>query len=175
MSYDPYAAGSDLPPEYEPVEQPGAYSQARKRVQAPAIALIVVGILNVLWVGWTFFNVGMMTLTPANEFHQRMLDLYQSFPQMQAEVSKRPPDELKAQSLFIGWAWVALGLLSTMLTLAGGIRMLSLKNYALGIAGAICASLPCLTCGGCCLFGEIIGIWTLIVLMNPEVRAAFQG
>src|SRR5579875_1003847 len=95
MSYDPYAAGSDLPPEYEPVEQPRAFNQARKRVQAPAIALIVVGILNMLWVGWTFFNVGMMTLTPANQFHKQMLDLYQSFPQMQAEMSKRSPDELK--------------------------------------------------------------------------------
>ncbi len=174
MSYDPYAAGSDLPPEYEPVEQPRAFNQARKRVQAPAIALIVVGILNMLWVGWTFFNVGMMTLTPANQFHKQMLDLYQSFPQMQAEMSKRSPDELKTQSLFIGWAWVALGLLSTVLVLAGGIRMLSLKNYALGIAGAVSAALPCLTCGGCCLFGEIIGIWALIVLINPEVREAFH-
>ncbi len=173
MSYDPYAAGSDLPPEDDFPARPGGFSQAGGRVQAPAIALIVVGILNVLWVGWTFFNVAMMTLTPADQFHKQMVNLYQAFPQMQTEMNKRAPDELKNQTLFIGWGWVALGLLSTVLVLVGGIRMLSRKNYALGVCGAICAALPCLTCGGCCGFGEIIGIWALIVLLNPEVREAF--
>jgi hypothetical protein len=174
MSYDPNDAFSDVPPEYDPAAQPpGERERIKGRVQVPAIALIVAGILNVLGVGWGFFNVAMTTLVPANQFHQQMLDIYQSFPQMQAELSKRSPDELKNQSMIVGWGWVGLGLLSTVLTIAGAVRMLALKNYALGICGAISAAIPCISCVGCCGIGEIIGIWALVVLLNAEVRDGF--
>jgi hypothetical protein len=175
MSYDPYASGSDIPPEYGPAEPwPRHLAEIKSRVQAPAIALMVVGILNLLGVAWGFFNVVITTLTPANQFHQKMLDLYQAFPQLQAELNKMSPDELKNQAMFVSWGMVTLGLVIAVLTIAGGVCMLLLKNYALGICGAICAAIPCLSCGGCCLFGEIIGIWALVVLLSTEVRAAFQ-
>jgi hypothetical protein len=176
MSFDPFASESALPPDYgaaAPMSgEPTAYG--RQRVQAPAIALIVVAILNLLGTGWIFFNVASMALTPANRLHEQMLDVYQSFPEMKAELNKKSPDELKNQILLMGWGWVALGLLTAALTLAGGVRMLSLKNYALGICGAICAALPCVSGMACCGAGEIIGIWALIVLMNADVRAAFR-
>lgn len=175
MSYDPNAFSPELPPEYDPSAQPpGDLGGIKSRVQAPAIALIVVGILNLLGVAWGFFNVIMTTLTPANQFHQQMLEIYKAFPQMQTELNKRSPDELKNQAMFVSWAMVGLGLLISVLTIIGSVRMLSLKNYALAVCGAICAAIPCASCGGCCAFGEIIGIWALIVLINPEVRAAFQ-
>ncbi len=175
MSFDPFASGSDVPPEYNPAAPPtGDGAAIRQRVQAPAIALIVIGIINELAIGWILVNVVMMTTTPADRLHEQMLDMYQSFPEMKAELSKKSPDELKTQIMVMGWGWVALGLLSSTLTLIGGIRMLSLKNYALGICGAICAALPCLSGLACCGVGEIVGIWALVVLINPDVRAAFH-
>jgi hypothetical protein len=174
MSYDPYAESSNLPPEYGPVMPPGSLEEIKGRVQAPAIALIVAGILNLLGVGWGFFNVLMAALTPANQFHQQMLDMYQAFPQLQAELNKRSPDELKNQGMVVSGSMVVLGLVIAVLATVGGIRMLALKNYALAVCGAISAAIPCLSCGGCCCFGEVIGIWALIVLLSEEVRAAFQ-
>jgi hypothetical protein len=174
MSYDPYASGSEPPSEYDgPAPPPGELGAIKGRVQAPAIALIVVGILNLLGVGYGVFNGAMVTFTPANRLHQQMLEMYQQFPQMQAELNKRSPDELKTQAMFMNWIAVVLGLVITVLTIVGGIRMLALKNYALAVCGAISAAIPCLSCGGCCCFGEAIGIWALIVLLNAEVRAAF--
>ena len=174
MSNDPYASGSE-PPEYESAEpMPDNLAAIKGRVQAPAIALIVVGILNLLGVGWGLINTTLTALTPANQFHQQALDIYQKFPEVQAEVRKRSPDELKTQTMSFLGIGVGLGLVCAVLTLAGSIRMLSLKNYALGICGAICAAIPCLSIGGCCCFGEIIGIWALVVLANAEVRAAFH-
>ena len=175
MSYDPFASGSDVPPEYDPTALPrGNLEGIKSRVQAPAIALIVVGILDLLGACWGLFNSITATLTPAKQFHQQVLELYQAFPQLKAEVSKRSPEELKNQSMFISWTVVIFGLTISMLTIAGGVRMLSLKNYALAICGAISAAIPCISCGGCCLFGEAIGIWALVVLLNNEVREAFH-
>ena len=58
--------------------------------------------------------------------------------------------------------------------LVGGIRMLSLKNYGLAIVASILAAIPGFSCSGCCGFGAIIGIWALVVLINADVREAFQ-
>lgn len=174
MSNDPYASGSE-PPEYESAEpMPDNLATIKGSVQAPAIALIVVGILNVLGTGWGVFNTIVAAMTPAGQLHKQMLDIYQAFPQIQAELNKRSPDELKNQALILWGVWTCLALVCALLTLLGGIRMVSLKNYALGICGAICAAIPCLSFSGCCCFGEIIGIWALVVLANPEVRAAFH-
>lgn len=38
---------------------------------------------------------------------------------------------------------------------------------------AILAMIPCVS--PCCLLGLPLGIWALIVLLKPEVKAAFQG
>ena len=57
--------------------------------------------------------------------------------------------------------------------LFGGLKMKNLQSYGLAMAAAIMAMLPC-TVGWCCLLGLPLGIWALIVLMKPEVKAAFR-
>ena len=176
MSFDPYASGSDQPLDNgSAAPPPGHATNVRQRVQAPAIALMVVGIVNLLGVAWISFNVGSMTLISANRLQEQMLDMYKSFPEIQAELTKKPADELKNQIVLTGWGFVALGLLSSALTIGGGIRMLSLKSYSLGICGAIFAALPCVSGLACCGVGEIIAIWALVVLLNAQVREAFQS
>jgi hypothetical protein len=175
MSYDPYAYGADVPPDEAGITRPaGEVNYASQRVKIPAIGLLVTGLLNLLGAGWIFLNVGLATMRPANEITQQAKDMYQSFPEMQAELAKKSPEELKAQFMLIGWGWVAAGLLGALLPIAGGIRMLSLKNYSLSICGAIAAAIPCVSCTGCCGIGQITGIWALVVLLNEEVKAAFR-
>jgi phage FluMu protein Com len=53
----------------------------------------------------------------------------------------------------------------------GAIRMKQLKNYNLAIAASILAMLPC---SACCILGLPVGIWSLVVLCNRDIRAAFQ-
>lgn len=55
--------------------------------------------------------------------------------------------------------------------LYGANRMKQLKNYKLAIATSILAMLPC---SACCVLGLPVGIWSLVVLCNPDVRAAFH-
>ena len=57
--------------------------------------------------------------------------------------------------------------------LFGAMKMNKLQNYGMAMAGTIAAMLPCTLC---CIIGLPLGIWSLVVLMKPEVKAAFgQG
>jgi len=49
--------------------------------------------------------------------------------------------------------------------------MMKLNNYGLCIAASIAALVPCLT--PCCCLGLPAGVWALVVLCKPEVKAAF--
>jgi hypothetical protein len=62
--------------------------------------------------------------------------------------------------------------LLSVLALAGARHMLVLRSYRLAMTSAVLTAIPCVT--PCCLLGQIAGIWAVIVLMQPDVRRAFQ-
>ncbi|MCA9119786.1 MAG: hypothetical protein H6822_34740 [Planctomycetaceae bacterium] len=53
----------------------------------------------------------------------------------------------------------------------GAMRMKQLKSYPLAIAASILAMLPC---SACCILGLPVGIWSLVVLCNRDIRKAFR-
>jgi hypothetical protein len=67
-------------------------------------------------------------------------------------------------------ATVAVMVPQCLLMLAGGISMHQHKRRWLAIAGAWAGIMP--FCG-CYVFSLISGIWALMVLRRPEVRALF--
>jgi hypothetical protein len=59
----------------------------------------------------------------------------------------------------------------SVLIIVGCVRMMKLKGYGLAITACI---LSMINCFGCCLIGLPFGIWTLVMLLKPEVRDAFR-
>jgi hypothetical protein len=55
----------------------------------------------------------------------------------------------------------------------GGIQMLKARKYSLAMFAAILALIPVSSI--CCIPGIPIGIWALVVLRDPEVRAIFES
>jgi hypothetical protein len=55
----------------------------------------------------------------------------------------------------------------------GSMKMKNLQSYGLAMTAAIIAMVPCIS--PCCLLGLPAGIWALVVLMKPEVKAAFTN
>jgi hypothetical protein len=55
----------------------------------------------------------------------------------------------------------------------GAIKMMKGQNRTLAMAAAVLSIVPIT----CCAFplGMIFGIWALVVMMNPEVKAYFAG
>ncbi len=183
MSYDPYASGSDEPRPGEPSEYDRPSSvrpdQMKARVQGPAVALIIVGILNLLLAllqtGGTVY-IGLQSPEEAKKQQQTFMKLLpkEFQDEMEKEQQKQSPEEEKVRSVALNIGMSLVMLLVAILSLLGGIRMLSLRSYALCVAGAVSAAIPCISCSGCCGFGEIIGIWAVVVLLNPDVKAAFH-
>ena len=180
MSYDPYSSYADEPRPGEPYEdrirQPlGGDTYIRGRVQAPAIGLIVVGVLNLFFALYMVVNSLFTTVMPAEKLKAQQMAMYDALPPgMRGEAEQKTAGEMKTQAMLVNWPLTLFAFLASVLPIVGGIRMLSLKSYALSMCGAICAAIPCMSIMACCGVGEGIAIWAIIVLLNPEVKAAFQ-
>jgi hypothetical protein len=145
-------------------------------VQLPAIFLIVVAGLNVLGGLYFLYNAVLATITPGEVQKQRQEELLRAFgfdPQQLAQFAKTP-EETRNTAMMVNWPLAVLALLGSVLTLLGGIGMYRLRWYGLAVTGSIIAAIPCISCLGCCGVGEGIGIWSLVVLLNEEVKAAFR-
>ena len=144
------------------------------RVIPPAIGLIVVAVCNCLICLYFIFSSMYSLSLPDKQFVEQATMFYP--PEMKAEFNKNgpPPQVLKNYTLVIGVGGGSLGLILSLLTMFGAIRMMSLKSYGLAVFVSVLAMVPCVSCVGCCGMGEGIGIWSLIVLLSPEVRAAFR-
>jgi hypothetical protein len=66
-----------------------------------------------------------------------------------------------------------LGPVSSLLTLVGGIQMARWRSYGLAVAGSVLAAIP--FCNMCCGVSTGVGIWALLVLNRPEVKAGFKA
>jgi hypothetical protein len=165
MSYDDQPLDHDASPERQQVSDAVA-----SRVRIPAIFLIVVGVLNLLGAGWGIVN-GIPAATDPQKAVQDGLDAEQQ--KMLKDAGFEPVQFVK--SVGIGQIVVdGVGLLAAVVTILGGVRMLSLKNRGLAIFSSILAAIPCLSSMGCCGIGIGVGIWSLVVLMNADVKAAFR-
>jgi hypothetical protein len=183
MSYTPdLPPDADVPPGLPDRPADIDASGVRKRAQVPAVLLIVVGVLNLLMALWPAYQgVQVSRITPEQ--------LAQIEEQTEKNMKKDPEqskqwEELKKQGYsvasFLRWgivfffSWAGVDALAAVLTILGGVRMWALKSYALAVFAAILAAIPFVSCSGCFLLGEAVGLWALIVLMNADVRAAFR-
>lgn len=65
-----------------------------------------------------------------------------------------------------------IGLAIGGVILAGALKMKEGRSYGFALAAAILAMVPCVS--PCCCLGLPFGIWALVVLIKPEVKAAFR-
>jgi hypothetical protein len=140
--------------------EPGAYPPrppAAEQVRLPAIFLLVTGILGavgqVISLLFTLLGTG--------------LDL--------ASAHLGPSEEAIANAMSGTMAvfFSILGLLTAAVIVFGALRMKDLRSHSLAVAASVIAMVPCAS--PCCLLGLPVGIWALVVLLRPEVKAAFTA
>ncbi|MEY4386690.1 MAG: hypothetical protein RLY20_1973 [Verrucomicrobiota bacterium] len=66
-----------------------------------------------------------------------------------------------------------IGIIMSVVIFLGAQKMKKLESYNFAMTATIIAMVPCIS--PCCLVGLPIGIWALVILMKPEVKAAFQS
>jgi hypothetical protein len=158
------------PPEYDPSElydEPGRppaswqFDQnvregANRLVTPPAVCLLITGILGVL------ANCVRAVVVLAGGGGQPPGADVPDF--MRKAMEMVTPEMVLISSLVFGSV--------SLVIVLGAIQMLRRRMYGLAIASSILAmiNIECL----CCVFGLPVGIWSLAVLLKPEVRSVFQ-
>ena len=126
---------------------------AGEAVKGPAIGLIVTAIL-----GFIAQIAGIvMSLLPKPA---------QTFP------AGSPEAMIHSFSGSIGVITSIVGIIAAIVILIGAMKMKNLESHGWAVAVSVIALLPCVS--PCCLVGLPIGIWALVVLNKPEVKAAFH-
>lgn len=139
---------------------PGAgEASAREQLAAPALLLLLGGALALLNL------LASLALQPAVE--RFLTERALGTPELQQALRE-------ALAVLDGPVTKVLTLLrfaSSGLMTWGAWQMKQLKRYPLAVTAAILGLLP----GGCCCLTLPVGIWALVVLLKPEVRAAFRA
>jgi uncharacterized membrane protein len=148
------AAALPIAPSTIPAIAPGVGSVDQLR--GPAVGLIVTAILGYLvtiaGIIWNLFGAGMA--------------------RSQSGVN---PEFEQYFNMFAGtWGVISgiFGLVVSSLILFGALKMNKLESHSWAMTASILALVPCVS--PCCLVGLPIGIWSLVVLSKPEVKALFQ-
>mgnify|MGYP000843977813 CR=1 FL=1 len=136
------------------MNDPASQTSVADRVKVPGILLIVLGVLTDLAGVWQIVSNALGIRLPGQEVPPGM-EGFMHF--------------METFGIVLG----ALNLISGVVLVLGGLSLMRRKSYGLAMTGAILAIVPGFSC--CCLFGMPLGIWALLLLLKPEIKAAFQG
>lgn len=155
---NPYASSNYVTPTYAssgyaPVGQPQRETAPGKLVAA-AMGLIAVAVLGLLFSGLSF----------AMSFGEAEVD--PTAPPMVQDFQRGTvgPVATGIQGGFI---------MLNLFIIACAVQMMTLRSWGLGVTGSVLAMLNIGSC--CCVVGLPIGIWSLTVLMSPEVMTVFSA
>ena len=144
---------------YGSMNSPGG-AGAKEAVMLPAILLMVLSAIAVL--------LGLINV----------LQSFGATDPAVVEALDNPELPEGARQLLAGMTSSGGKLLFTLPTLLlhglvffGALKMKNLQSYGLSMAAAIIAVIPC--CGPCVCLAIPVGVWALVVLNKPEVKAAF--
>jgi len=138
-----------------------ARDAALQKIKAPAVAMIVLAILNIVLSLW---NLIKLIFFPPN-LNQELA----KYPQFQD-----PQIQHMLQMFYgpIGIGSAIFTLVMGIVILFGAVQMRKLENYVFALVAAILAILPCVS--ACCILGLPFGIWALVVMNKPEVKSQFK-
>ena len=160
--------GTDLPGASEPEDRGPWYDVAVRRVQSPGSLLQLFGIISLFI---TVVYTALLFVSP----DIILRDQYAFIAKFQERnvAQKMPPYEEWVKSQQIQNAvFQVLALVGSIVIFIAGGRMKQLQSYGLCMTGSILAALPLCT-HNCCCFSTPIGIWAIVVLINPDVKLAF--
>ncbi len=129
---------------------------ARQQATGPAIGLLITGIVGAFFALFTVLGIGLGSLAM---FGRRWID---DVPDWYGEMFEG--------AFAMGSAVV--GLAVAVFIIFAALKMKDLQQWGLAVAAAVLAMLPCIS--PCCLIGLPVGIWSLVVLMRPEIKSAFS-
>jgi phage FluMu protein Com len=74
--------------------------------------------------------------------------------------------------ILINMIGIGLGIAVNGVIVLGAFKMQRLENYPLAVTAAVLSIIPCTST--CCLLSIPIGIWSMAILSDPQVKQAFR-
>ncbi len=143
--------------------------RALTRTNVPGLFLIATGVLNMVASLMLLMTGVQQSRMPADDFAQTLpADKLKDLQRQGWTV-----EQLQRVASSIVLAWGSISLAGAFIVCYGGANMRSLNSYTVAVLGAVIACVPVISPLGCCGIGEVIGIWALVILLNPEVSSAF--
>jgi predicted Zn finger-like uncharacterized protein len=131
--------------------------RVKGRVMAPAICLLVAAILGLLLDGFQIvYALGPAPALPPPKPGE---------PEWLREFQKGTHGPQAVGMGVFGVAYCGVIIFAS-------IMMLNMRMWGLALAGSIMSMINCMNL--CCLLGLPFGIWSLVVLLNEEVKAGFR-
>jgi hypothetical protein len=131
-----------------------AASGVTSQVSGPSTALLITGIIGAIFSVATFFSL-MIGAGLSTFWRDSIPDVY---------------EEIWEGAAGMGSAFV--GILVAGFIIYAALKMKDLSQWGLAMAASILAMIPCIS--PCCIVGLPVGIWCIVVLTKPEVKAAFH-
>lgn len=145
---NPYASPSEG---FQPNRQAAA-----AQVSAPATGLMITGglgiAIQVMLLALNLLGIGISAINP------------------EQQGGADPMAAMVGGTISVVFGLLAIGIGG--LIIWGAMKMKALENYTLAMTISILAAVPCLS--PCCLFGLPIGIWSVVVLVNDNVKRSFR-
>jgi hypothetical protein len=170
--YDDRYDGPDDRADRGPDEARDLIRRARARVALPGMLLIIVGAIGAA-VEVTGLAVAVANPTVLYDVLVKWVESQPESKERQKTLDdlKQKKDEMRLDTP-TNLASTVFGLCLSLAMVVGGAMMRKMSVYAAALTGAIAGLLPC---GGCCCLSFPVGLWALIVLMNVDVKAAFEA
>jgi hypothetical protein len=152
---------------------PRAIAAARSLVTVPATLLIVTGVLLLLLVILAFIQLPSLPGKMNDAIAE--VDADPNLPADQKDFYKKIFGAVKenAENPATPYAY-GLTAVFALLIAFGGVKLMKLSGPTFPIIGSVLAMIPC-TSSCCCLLGLPAGIWALVVINRPMVKAAFAA
>jgi predicted Zn finger-like uncharacterized protein len=157
---------SDVPT----VEPVGGRPPGRSPALVPGILLLLVGLIGLLMNGFTAYRMLFQTDDMVTQFRDILSDPNGPFRKQLGEQAK--PEEITPERVRQWGNVSAIFAGVNLLIVLGAICILSLRFYGFSILTCVLAILYVWLL--CCLISGPFGIWALIKLLDPQVRASFE-
>lgn len=127
-------------------------------VRIPGVMMILVGLLGIGDKGWALLYL--------DESVEQQSEIRQMFGQPPMTPAEK--DQARTTTLIIS----GLGVAGAVIGLIGGFCMVAVVGRGFAITSSVIAIIPGLH--GCCFLSTCVGIYALIMLLNANVKLAFD-
>jgi hypothetical protein len=145
----------------------------RAKAKTVGTALLLYGLFSLVL---SLVSLGLYAASPetiAKPYHDMMKDMFKDAPRQPGQPDPVPPyEDFKKQMQVQNSIGAVVTSIGSVITILGGLKMRSASGKGLAMTGAILAMIPCFT--GCCCVGLFVGIWAVVTLGNPDVKAAYE-